>query len=61
MFFQIPTRSSISIKKDGKENKLEFRKRLEKLQQRVQEDFVKKQMDIDFLIGIGKVSKDTIF
>ena len=44
-------------KEDGKENKLEFRKRLEKLQQRVQEDFVKKQMDIDFLIGIGKSVK----
>ena len=30
---------------------------MEKLQQRVQEDFVKKQMDIDFLIGIGNSVK----
>lgn len=44
-------------KEDGKENKLEFRKRLEKLQQRVQEDLIKKQMDIDLLIGIGSSVK----
>lgn len=44
-------------KEDGNEKQLEFRKRLEKLQQRVQENFNKKQMDIDFLVGIGNSVK----
>lgn len=40
-------------KENEKEGKLEFRKRVEKVQQRIQKYLVKKGVNLDFLVGIG--------
>lgn len=40
-------------KENEKEGKLEFRKRVEEVQQRIQKYLVKKGVNLDFLVGIG--------
>ena len=44
----------IYSQRNGTETGLEFRKKLEKLQQTIQEFLVNRGVEIDFLIGIGK-------